>query len=98
MEGAVNASKFIAIANSMNSCVINPQGQYYALLKTVFSTEYEDTYWAEDVMFMERNSRDFVSRAERINVNAEAICDVLRASPQGRACEEPPTIGLALSR
>lgn len=45
--------------------------------------EYEDNYWAEDAIYMERNSRDFVSRIERINRNAEAICDALRASPIG---------------
>ncbi len=32
---------------------------------------------------MERNSRDFVSRIDRINTNAEAICDKLKASPIG---------------
>ena len=47
------------------------------------NTEYEDTYWAEDALFMERNSRDFVSRNERINANAEAICEILRASNIG---------------
>ena len=45
--------------------------------------EYEDNYWAEDAIFLERNSRDFVSRIERINVNAEAICQTLRASSIG---------------
>lgn len=39
---------------------------------------------------MERNSRDFVSRSERINQNAEAVCDILRSSSKGalfvRAC------------
>lgn len=28
---------------------------------------------------MERNSRDFVSRIDRININAEAICDILKS-------------------
>jgi cystathionine gamma-synthase len=63
------------------SAIFNPNGRYYAALKAWTRTEYEDTYWPEDVMFMERNSRDFVSRIDRINDNAEAICDVLRASP-----------------
>lgn len=45
--------------------------------------EYEDNYWGEDAIYMERNSRDFVSRIERINKNAEAICGTLRASPIG---------------
>ncbi|KAL9020751.1 MAG: hypothetical protein Q9185_002067 [Variospora sp. 1 TL-2023] len=42
--------------------------------------EYEDNYWAEDALFMERNSRDFIARIARMNRNAEAICDCLKAS------------------
>jgi cystathionine gamma-synthase len=53
------------------------------LLKKAWATEYEENYWAEDAVFMERNSRDFALRAERINVNAEAICQVLQAHPKG---------------
>lgn len=63
------------------SAILNPKGNYYQQLKEVAGVEYEDTYWAEDVIFMERNSRHFVSRIERINDNAEVICDVLRAHP-----------------
>ncbi|KAL3426204.1 cystathionine gamma-synthase [Phlyctema vagabunda] len=61
--------------------IFNPQGNYYAPLKKFADADYEDNYWAEDVIFMERNSRHFVSRIERINDNAEAICDVLRGHP-----------------
>ncbi|KAI9788705.1 MAG: hypothetical protein M1835_002137 [Candelina submexicana] len=60
------------------SAILNPQSQYYNLLKETLLTEYDDNYWAEDAIFMERNSRDFVSRIERINANAEAICEVLK--------------------
>lgn len=63
------------------SAIFNPSGKYYQSLKAVARTEYEDNYWAEDVMFMERNSRHFVSRIEKINVNAEVICDILRSHP-----------------
>jgi cystathionine gamma-synthase len=63
------------------SAVLNPNGRYYDALKAWARTELEDTYWPEDVMFMERNSRDFVSRIDRINTNGEAICNVLRESP-----------------
>lgn len=59
------------------SAVFNPQGPYYSRLKEIAATQYEDNYWAEDVLFMERNSRDFASRIDRINHNAEVICDVL---------------------
>ncbi|APA14151.1 hypothetical protein SS1G_11000 [Sclerotinia sclerotiorum 1980 UF-70] len=63
------------------SAIFNTSGKYYQSLKAVARTEYEDNYWAEDVMFMERNSRHFVSRIEKINDNAEVICDILRSHP-----------------
>ncbi|KAH0562576.1 hypothetical protein GP486_002743 [Trichoglossum hirsutum] len=66
------------------SCVLNPRSQYYKLLKDTLVAEYEDNYWAEDAIFMERNSRDFISRIDRININAEAICDALKAHPRGK--------------
>lgn len=61
------------------SGIFNPQGPYTKMLKETAAQQYEDNYWAEDALFMERNSRDFVSRVARINRNAEAICDVLRS-------------------
>ena len=58
--------------------VLNPQGKVYRELKEIIEKEYEDNYWAEDAVFMERNSRDFISRIERINVNSDAICQTLQ--------------------
>ncbi|KAK6850851.1 cystathionine gamma-synthase [Apiospora arundinis] len=71
--------------------VLNPGGRYYADLKRVLTEETfeEHNYWAEDVMFMERNSRDFKSRIDRVNANAEAICDVLVAHPNVRTVYYP---------
>lgn len=63
------------------SSIFNPRSRYYQALKDVAKSEYEDNCWAEDLIFLERNSRHFVSRIESINENAEAICDVLRAHP-----------------
>ncbi len=63
------------------SAVFNPGSRYYAALKAAAVEEFEDTYWAEDVIFMERNSRDFASRMHRVNVNAEAIAKVLAQHP-----------------
>jgi cystathionine gamma-synthase len=63
------------------SAILNPQGRYYTALKKVAEVEFEDNYWAEDVIFMERNSRHFVSRIERINENAELICNILKGHP-----------------
>ncbi|KAF2176403.1 cystathionine gamma-synthase-like protein [Zopfia rhizophila CBS 207.26] len=63
------------------SAILNPKGRRYDILKRTWEKDYEDNHWAEDSIFLERNSRDFVSRIERINTNAEAICDVLRTHP-----------------
>ncbi|PMD56122.1 PLP-dependent transferase [Hyaloscypha bicolor E] len=73
---------FSGDCNVMGGCaILNPEGRYYQHLKSAFEADYEDNYWAEDIMFMERNSRDFVTRIERINDNAEAICNILQAHP-----------------
>ncbi|KAI0414605.1 pyridoxal phosphate-dependent transferase [Xylaria grammica] len=64
------------------SAILNPGGRYYAAVKAAMAGVYEEaTYWAEDVVFMERNSRDFVTRIDRINANAEAIGAVLHDHP-----------------
>lgn len=65
------------------SLVLNPHRKYYAQLKETMKGVYEDVVWAQDVVFLERNSRDFIARIHRVNVNAEAVCDVLQASPYG---------------
>lgn len=67
------------------SAVFNPHGQFYALLKEVLAKEYEDDYWAEDAVFLERNSRDFVGRVERINRSAETLTSLLEASTLGKS-------------
>lgn len=45
--------------------------------------DFEDNHWAEDSIFLERNSRDFVPRIEKMNVNAEAVCNLLQSHPKG---------------
>lgn len=73
---------FSGDANVMGGAVVlNPVSRYYAALKTAAQKDYEDTYWPEDVIFLERNSRDFMTRIDRINANAEAICEVLLSNP-----------------
>lgn len=65
------------------SAVINPHGRYYQELRATFSRDYEDNLWAEDAVFLERNSRDFVSRIEKINKTTEDITALLKESPVG---------------
>lgn len=71
------------------SAVLNPSSRYYAELKDTVQREYEDTYWPEDAIFMERNSRDFATRIDRVNANAEAIFEVLRSNPMVRRIHYP---------
>ncbi|KAI2634525.1 pyridoxal phosphate-dependent transferase [Xylaria nigripes] len=63
------------------SIILNPGRRHYSALKSAMADVFEDAYWAEDAVFLERNSRDFISRVDRINANAELICDVLSAHP-----------------
>lgn len=63
------------------SAVLNPESRYYRALRAAAAELYQDTYWPEDAIFMERNSRDFASRIDRINTNAEAIAELLAAHP-----------------
>ncbi|KAH8169053.1 cys/Met metabolism PLP-dependent enzyme domain-containing protein [Sarocladium implicatum] len=61
--------------------ILNPQGQYYEKLKNTMVSTFENSYWPEDIIYLERNSRDFASRVERVNVNSEAICQILCDHP-----------------
>ncbi|OZJ01533.1 hypothetical protein BZG36_05502 [Bifiguratus adelaidae] len=62
------------------SMVLNPNRRYYESLKQFMANEYEDLMWAEDAIFLERNSRDFKDRSHKINQNAEAVCEFLQTS------------------
>ncbi|KAN0084305.1 cystathionine gamma-synthase [Tylopilus felleus] len=77
---ATSLSKiFSGDANAMGgSLVLNPKGRQYANLKSHMST-YEDTYFDEDALFMERNSRDFAQRVRIIDDNTQVICAFLRS-------------------
>ena len=59
------------------SLVLNPHRKYYARLKETMGLIYEDVFWPQDAVFLERNSRDFIARIHRVNSNAEAVCDTL---------------------
>ncbi|KOS17773.1 Cystathionine gamma-synthase [Escovopsis weberi] len=82
---------FSGDSNVMGGCaVLNPESKYHTSLKRVMDTEvYEDAYWPEDIVFLERNSRDFGSRVKRTNMNAEAICDMLKEHPAVKSLYYP---------
>ncbi|KAG8216801.1 pyridoxal phosphate-dependent transferase [Butyriboletus roseoflavus] len=60
------------------SLILNPRGRHYTTLKSHMAT-YEDMYFNEDALFMERNSRDFAQRVRTIDENTQAICAFLRS-------------------
>ncbi|EMD35676.1 hypothetical protein CERSUDRAFT_116407 [Gelatoporia subvermispora B] len=70
---------FSGDANAMGgSLVLNPQGRHYAALKAHMAQTYEDVYFDEDAIYMERNSRDFQQRIEVVDGNTLAVCTLLR--------------------
>ena len=73
------------------SLILNPNSPKYTDLKQAQGQIYEDNYWAEDAVFMERNSRDFIRRIERINDNADAIAARLAESPLVKQVYYPKT-------
>ncbi|WWD16595.1 hypothetical protein CI109_101023 [Kwoniella shandongensis] len=69
---------FSGDANVMGgSLILNPNGPLFEELKAVQNTDYEDHYYPEDAVYMERNSRDFRARIKRVNDNAFNVCEYL---------------------
>ncbi|KAK7696357.1 hypothetical protein QCA50_001011 [Cerrena zonata] len=80
---------FSGDANVMGgSLVLNPRGKHYASLKQHITNNFEDTYFNEDAIYMERNSRDFARRIRAIDENTEVVCDFLRS--HSLASSSPP--------
>lgn len=68
---------------SRRSLVLSPSLPRYPLLKDHLQAQYEDIYFGEDAIYMERNSRDFRPRITTINRNASVICDYLASLASG---------------
>ena len=76
---------FSGDANVMSgSMVLNPKGPHASALRRVLEMHYEDTFFDEDALFLERNSRDFVKRVVQIDRNTRALTAMLQAEAQGR--------------
>ncbi|KAF8069014.1 pyridoxal phosphate-dependent transferase [Lyophyllum atratum] len=71
---------FSGVANVMGGgLVLNPRCRHYTALKAYMDSTFEDLYFNEDAIYMERNSRDFQRRIKIIDFNTEAVCDFLRS-------------------
>jgi len=51
---------------------------------------FEDLYFNEDAICMERNSRDFKRRIRLIDTNAETVCDFLRSRSRSGGAPSSP--------
>ncbi|KAF8637899.1 hypothetical protein AX17_002522 [Amanita inopinata Kibby_2008] len=84
---------FSGDANVMGgSLVLNPHGKYYPLLKRQLDATFEDVYFGEDAIYLERNSRDFKRRVACINANTEMACDFLRSRSIAGGCTSERTV------
>lgn len=63
------------------SLVLNPQSPLYERLKHYLDREYENLLWPEDALYLERNSRDFEERSNKVNSNSLAVVDLFQRSP-----------------
>ncbi|GAA5918195.1 hypothetical protein JCM1841_005296 [Sporobolomyces salmonicolor] len=75
------------------SLVLNPKGPHYASLKAHQTATYEDAYFDEDALFMERNSRDFQQRVAQENSNALMLCEFARS----RRAPGPSPVGVVVA-
>jgi cystathionine gamma-synthase len=57
--------------------VLNPELPHYQELGDLLRSNYEDVFFMEDAIFLERNSRDFVTRIKRIDENASLVTQYL---------------------
>jgi cystathionine gamma-synthase len=67
---------------SLRSLVLTPHSKFYADLKSTQEDKYEDHYFPEDAIYMERNSRDFRHRISIINDNAYDLTELLVSKSQ----------------
>ncbi|TRM63617.1 pyridoxal phosphate-dependent transferase [Schizophyllum amplum] len=79
---------FSGDANVMGGgMVLNPRGRHYAELKAHLRANFEDVFFEQDALYLERNSRDFRRRIQVIDANTEAACDFFYA--RSLACPSP---------
>jgi len=80
------------------SVVVSPSSRFSHSLHFALDRNHEDGAWfAEDVLVMEQNSRDFDERSRKASSNAEKVVALLRAHPSVEEVYYPkgsPTEGI----
>ncbi|PTB42611.1 hypothetical protein M441DRAFT_79276 [Trichoderma asperellum CBS 433.97] len=77
---------FNGYADAIAGCaVLNPTSPKYNQLKALFDEKYVPELYVDDAEAIERNSRDYLSRTDKMNKNANAIVQYLQK------CADDPT-------
>jgi len=76
----------VAPAYPIHSLVLNPRRCHYKVLKAHLSATFEDAYFGEDAICMER---EFKRRIRIIDANTEAVCDFLRSRSLAAGATKP---------
>lgn len=71
------------------SMILNPNSRFYRQMKSYLEEHYEDNLFAEDAIYLERNSRDFITRNARVNHNASTIAALLLSHPRVKQVNYP---------
>lgn len=81
---ATSLTKYFSGAGNVlaGSLVLNRERPYYERLKALLAEEFEDIFYGEDAIVLERNSRDVAERIPRINHNAARLVEYLAEQPQ----------------
>ena len=81
---ATSLAKYFSGAGNVlaGSLVLNRERPYYDRLKTLLTEEFEDIFYGEDAILLERNSRDVAERMPKINDNAMRLCEFLAERPE----------------
>ncbi|SCU78810.1 LADA_0A07800g1_1 [Lachancea dasiensis] len=67
------------------SLVLNPRSPLYSFAQQFFQNgDFEDLLWCEDVIYLERNSRDFVTRTLTINENTKQLLEDVLIPEEGK--------------
>ena len=69
---------FSGASNVMaGSLFLNPESRFYGKINQIIGDEYEDIFWKEDAIVLERNSRDCLDRIHQTNRSCERLADSL---------------------
>ncbi len=73
---------FSGFGDVMGGCaILNKKKKHYPLIKDYLNQNYENNLWVGDCAALEKNSRGFVQRMQKINSTTETLCDKLSEHP-----------------